>query len=264
MLALIACLPALALALAPAPATGGAWTYPAGTGQAILTLGDGLGAVMDKYDGATRAVAKETRSEASVYVEYGLDDGLTAVVQGGLENYRVSGPVSDAYHGLDYNGAGLRARLFSSESFVWSAQATGLIPGARVPSRPAQSGNTGFDFDARMLGGYSASIGDWPSFVDASLGYRTRGGGPPGEWHADITLGSHVRNDTMILAQFFNTISQGSGTARFPANRTHVAEASLVYDFNAEWSLQVGLYATLKAVNSNREDGIIVALWRRF
>ena len=251
-------------ALAPAAAFGGAWTYPEGTGQAILTLDDGEGAVMYKHDGVTRAIAKETRAEASLYLEYGLHEWLTAVLLGGLEDYSLSAPVGDAYHGTDYSGAGLRARLFSSESFVWSAQATGLIPGAREPSRPAQAGNTGFDFDARMLGGYSASIGDWPSFVDASLGYRTRGGGPPGEWHADITFGSHIRADTMILAQLFNTISQGSGAEEFPANRTHVAEASVVYDFNAEWSVQIGLYATIKAVNSNRENGIIVAVWRRF
>jgi hypothetical protein len=43
-----------------------------------------------------------------------------------------------------------------------------------------------------------------------------------------------------------------------------VVEPSLVYDFNQHWSAQAGLYTTLKAVNANRESGIVVALWRRF
>jgi hypothetical protein len=41
-------------------------------------------------------------------------------------------------------------------------------------------------------------------------------------------------------------------------------EPSLVYDFNKIWSVQLGAYTTLRAVNANRESGIVVALWRRF
>jgi hypothetical protein len=41
-------------------------------------------------------------------------------------------------------------------------------------------------------------------------------------------------------------------------------EPSLVYDFDKNWSVQFGLYTTVKAVNANRETGLVVALWRRF
>ncbi|MGO4871910.1 MAG: hypothetical protein ACLPGW_15090 [Roseiarcus sp.] len=253
---------ASAVALAPAAALAGAWTWPEGTGQTILSLDAGGG----DFGGQTQtgAAARETRLETSLGMEYGLRDWLTAFVQGGLEDYAIAAPVADSYRGLDYSAAGLRARLFSSQSLVWSVQGTALVPGAQDPLRPAQAGNTGFDSDWRTLVGSSFVLGSWQSFVDAGLGYRTRAGGPPDEWRADLTFGVHPRPDMTIMLQSFNAVSNGSRAPQFPAERTMTVEPSLVYDFNQYWSAQLGLYTTPKAVNANREAGIVVALWRRF
>ncbi len=247
--------------LAPAAALASAWTWPEGTGQAILSLEAGGG----DYGGWTGAgAARETRLQTSLDVEYGLRDWLTASVQGGLEDYAIAAPVADAYRGLDYSAAGLRARLFSSQSLVWSVQGTALVPGARDPLRPAQAGNAGFDSDWRTLVGSSFVLGSWQSFLDASFGYRTRAGGPPDEWCADLTFGVHPRADVTMMLQSFNSISNGSRPPLFPAEQTMTVEPSLVYDFNKEWSVQFGTYATLRAINANREKGVVVALWRRF
>ncbi len=247
--------------LVPATALASAWTWPEGTGQAILSLTAGEG----DYDGQTGAgAARETRFETSLDVEYGLRDWLTAFVQGGLEDYAIAAPVADSYRGLDYSAAGLRARLFSSQSLVWSVQGTALVPGAQDPLRPAQAGNTGFDSDWRMLVGSSFVLGSWQSFLDASLGYRTRAGGPPDEWRTDLTFGVHLRQDVTIMVQSFNSVSNGSRAPLFPAEQTMTVEPSLVYDFNKIWSVQLGVYTTPRAVNANRESGIVVALWRRF
>ena len=251
---------ASAAVLVPAAALAGAWTWPEGTGQAILSLTAGEG----DYGGQTGDAPHETRLETSFDVEYGLRDGLTAFVQGGLEDYAIAAPIEDSYRGLDYSGAGLRARLFSSQSLVWSVQGTALVPGAQDPLRPAQAGNTGFDSDWRTLVGSSFVLGSWPSFLDASLGYRTRGGGPPDEWRADLTFGVHPRPDVMIMLQSFNAVSNGSRPPLFPAEQTMVVEPSLVYDLDKNWSVQAGAYTTLRAVAANRESGIVVALWRRF
>lgn len=245
--------------LVPAAALAGAWTWPEGTGQAILSLSAGEGA----YGGESGA-AHETRLETSLDVEYGLRDNLTAFVQSGVENYGVAAPVSDAYRGLDYSAAGLRARLFSSQSLVWSVQGAALLPGAHDDLRPAQSGNTGVGSDWRTLVGYSFAIGGWQSFVDASAGYRARTAGPPDEWRADLTLGVHPRENLTIMAQSFNSISNGSHAPLFPAEQTMTVEPSVVYDFDRFWSVQIGAYATIRAVNANRENGIVLALWRRF
>jgi hypothetical protein len=246
----------------PAAALASAWTWPEGAGQAILSLDAGAGDFGGRT--TTGAAARETRFETSLDVEYGLYDWLTAFVEGGLERYAVAAPVDDSYRGLDYSAAGLRARLFSSQSLVWSVQGTALVPGAQEPWRPAQAGNTGFDSDWRTLVGSSFVLGSWQSFADASLGYRTRAGGPPDEWRADLTFGVHPRPDLTIMLQSFNAVSNGSGTPLFPAEQTMIVEPSLVYDLNKDWSAQVGIYTTLKAVNANRERGIVVALWRRF
>ncbi len=253
---------AASLAVAvPAAALAGAWTWPEGTGQAILSLDAGEGG----FGGETGAgAARETRLETSLDVEYGLRDGLTAFVQTGLENYAIAAPVADSYRGLDYSAAGLRARLFSSQSLVWSVQGTALVPGADEPLRPAQAGNTGFDSDWRTLVGSNFVLGSWPSFLDASLGYHTRAGGPPDEWRADLTFAVHPREDVTIMAQSFNSVSNGSRAPLFPAEQTMTVEPSLVYDFNKNWSAQLGMYTTVRAVNANRETGIVVALWRRF
>ncbi len=245
----------------PAAALAGAWTWPEGTGQAILSLEDGEG----DFGGQTGARAvRETRLETSLDVEYGVRDWLTAFVHTGLENYAIAAPIADSYRGLDYSAAGLRARLFSSQSLVWSVEGTALAPGAEDALRPAQAGNTGFDSDWRTLVGSSFVLGSWQSFLDASLGYRTRAAGPPDEWRADLTFGVHPRQDLTIMAQSFNSVSNGSRAPLFPAEQTMTVEPSLVYDFDKNWSAQFGMYTTVKAVNANRETGIVVALWRRF
>ena len=207
---------AAAAVLAPAVALAGAWTWPEGTGQAILSLTGGEGA----YDGRSGpGAAHETRLASSLDLEYGLNHRVTAVVEGGFEDYAIAAPVADAYRGLDYSAAGLRARLLSSESFVWSAQATGLVPSARDPLRPAQAGNTGFDSDWRTLVGANFVAAGWPSFADAEFGYRTRAGGPPGEWRADLTLGARPRPDLTIMAQAFSAVSNGRIRPSSPPRR---------------------------------------------
>ena len=251
---------AAVVVFAPALAHAGAWTLPQGAGQAIVSFSAGAGA----YDSQFAPDAQhEARAEGSLYLEYGLSDWLTAVTQSGLESYRVGAPISDAYRGLDYTGAGLRARLFSSESFVWSVQGTALVPGAHDASRPAQAGNTGFDSDWRMLMGSNFRVGSLSAFADASVGYHTRGGGPPDEWRADLTFGLHLSGNLTFMAQSFNAFSNGSN-ACYSAEQTMIVQPSLVYDFDRFWSAQIGLYTTVRAIEADRENGVVVALWRRF
>jgi len=250
-----------AMTLAPVAALAGAWTAPEGTGVAILSLQAGEG----DYNGKTGpGAARETEIEPSLYAEYGLNDRLTALVSGGFKDYAIDAPVDDAYRGADYAAAGLRARLFSSQSLVWSVQATAMAPGARDATRPAQAGNTGFDSDWRALFGANFTLAGRPSFAEASLGYRTRAGGPPDEWRADFTLGVRLRPDLALMAQSFSVFSRGAGSPAFPAEQSTTIQPSLVYDFDSRWSAQLGCYATVNALNADRNRGVIVALWRRF
>jgi hypothetical protein len=215
-------------------------------------------------NGATRTISRETKVEASAYIEYGLRDWLTIFAQIAPERYAMAAPVSNTYSGLDYTTAGLRARVLQLDAFVVSIEGAALIPGAHDALRPAQAGNTGFNADARIQAGYSFSAGAWPAFADSSLGYRLREDGPPNEWRFDATFGVRPLPKTLLMLQSFNAISNGPGNAMFPAEQTHVAEASVVYDITDQWSLQTGVYTSIWVVNANRETGVQLAAWRRF
>jgi hypothetical protein len=247
--------------LAPAGALAGAWTLPAGQGQIIASLfgwtGDG-----PAYGGGSGP--KESRVEGQGYVEYGLTDSLTVVGQAALERYELTSPTADAFRGLDYSEAGLRARVWSNDVLVVSIETTAFLPGARDASRPAQAGNTGGAAEGRALVGCNFSLFAAPAFLNAEAAFRMRAAGPPDEWHGDLTLGVQLGGRATLLLQTFNTISAGPGSARFPPWSSDTAELSLVYALDERWSVQAGAFATFATVATNSQRGLVAAIWRRF
>jgi protein XagA len=253
----------LALTLsAPVAAFAGAWTLPPGEGQIIETLFGWTGSGAP-YGGGGPA-PHESRVEAQTYAEYGLWDSLTLFGEISGERYALSAPTPDVYRGLDYSGGGLRAKLWSNESWVISAEASAFASGAHDASRPAQAGNTGGAGEGRLLAGYNFTLGATPAFLDAELGFRLRTAGPADEWHGDATLGLKWTPRWMGLLQIFNTISTGSGNALFPAWSEHLGQVSVVYAIDRYWSAQFGAFATFATVNTNSQRGAMAAVWRRF
>ena len=252
---------AAALLLLDAPAFAGAWTQPDGQGQIIETLFGWFG--QGPSSGAPGA-SRESKAGAQTYLEYGLADRLTFVGQLGFERYALSPPTRDVYAGLDYSGAGLRARLWSDDAWVFSLEAGALMSGASEATRSAQAGDTGPAADARALVGHNLTLFGAPAFFDGEAGYRLRTRGPPSEFHADLTLGVAWTAKAQILAQAFNTVSNGAGAPGFSAWEEHKGQLSVVYALDDKWSLQVGGFATLYRRNVNSEYGALVAVWRRF
>jgi len=249
------------LTLAPAAALAGAWTFPSGEGQIIETL---FGWTGEGPPYGAAAGPKESRVEAQTYIEYGLADRLTVVGQAARERYELTAPSADVFRGLDYSEIGLRAKLWSNDALVVSAQATASVPGARDASRPAQAGNTGGAGEARALVGYNFTFFATPAFLDAEAAYRLRCAGPPDEWHFDLTLGLEPSPRVMWLLQNFNTISARPGSPEFPAWSSHTAELSIVYALDAHWSVQAGAFTTFATVETNSQRGLVAAIWRKF
>jgi hypothetical protein len=249
------------IACAPAAAWAGAWTEPHGEGLMIATLWGWTG-VGSPWGG--NPAVKQKQADLQTYVEYGLTDQLTVFGQMGIERYELSPPTANAYTGLGYSDAGLRAKLWSTGQWVFSGEAAVFIPGAKNPKAPAQAGNTGIAADGRLLAGYSFNVGSIPGFVDFELGYRVRTAGPPDEWHADLTVGLKPWPGVIVMAQDFSVVSMPSTNRSFPAWRQNVVEASLVMPVWDKWSLQVGLFTSLVAVKTNTERGLAVAVWRKF
>ena len=246
----------LALAIAPSPAFAGAWTLPAGSGQVIETI---FGWQGEGADGR-----RQDKQGAQTYLEYGLADPLTLIAQVSAVRYALSPPDKDVYHGLDSAGAGLRARVATLDAWTFALEASAYLPGAQDASRPAQAGSTGPQADARALAGRNLTLFGVPAFLDAQAGYRWRSQGPPGEWRADLTLGLSWTARAQVMAQLFNTVSQGPGGPGFPAWQSHKGQLSLVFALDDKWSLQLGGFATLQRRATNSEYGALVAVWRRF
>jgi hypothetical protein len=250
-----------AVAAAPAAALAGAWTEPPGSGLLIETLYGWTG--YGPPWGGNPAV-QQSRAEAQTYVEYGVTDRLTIFGQASLEHYALGAPTSNVYNGLDYSDVGLTAKLWSTGEWVFSGEATVFAPGAHDASKPAQEGNTGGAGEGRLLAGGNFNLGSTPGFVDAELGYRLRTAGPPDEWHGDLTVGFKFTPRVMVMLQDFTTVSAASTNHTFPAWRSSVIEASLVYALDEKWSVQIGAVTTVWTVKTNSQHGVAVAVWRNF
>jgi protein XagA len=250
--------------LAVGAAYAGAWTEEQGSGQAVLggtfTTSDHSYAA----DGRPTKASPFDKTDIDLYGEYGVRDWLTAIVQGGVTNRRVGEPNASSFEGADVTEAGDRIRLWQHGDAVFSFQTTELVPGGGHGNESAQYGNTDAATDLRALVGYSFKLGQWDSFVDGEAAYRIRGGRPPSEFHFDLTLGTRPRPNVLIMLQSFNVVSQGSGGYGFPRTSYSRLEASLVFDINKSWSIQLGVIATIAGENALRERGAIATVWRRF
>ena len=253
---------ALALVIgATAGALGGAWTLPQGTGQLIATL-YGWAGFGPPWGG--NPPTNERRFHAQTYVQYGLTDSLTLFGQTALEHYTLGEPTPNTYNGLDYSDVGLRTKLWSTGEWVFSGEATAFIPGAHNPKAPAQEGDTGWAGEARLNAGRNFTLGAIPGFVDAELAYRIRTQGPPDEWHGDLTVGFKFTPQVMLMLQDFTTVSMKSTDRTFPAWRSSVVEASVVYALDDKWSVQLGVFSTVWTVKTNTQHGLALAVWRNF
>jgi hypothetical protein len=252
---------ALAAALGPTPALAGAWTMPQGQGQVIETL-YGWGGYGAPYGGS--ASPSETKFGSQTYIQYGLTDRFTAIGDLGVLRYALSAPTKDGYFGFDYSGVGLRAKLWSNDAWVFSLEANAYRSGARDAAKPAQAGDTGPEEDLRALVGRNLTLFSFPAFLDAEAGYRFRTDGPPSEWRGDLTLGVNWTPRAQILAQAFNTVSNGAGAPGFSAWESHTGQLSVVYALDDKWSVQLGGFGTLYRRDTNSEYGALVAVWRRF
>lgn len=214
--------------------------------------------------GGTVDIPDYRKFEQNAYLEYGLSDDVTALAQPQLRAVSIAAPTDADHVGLGYTDLGARMRIWSGDDAVLSGQALVRIPGAGDDMDPAQVGSTDFEADMRGLYGRSFSLGAWPAFIDAQLGYRFRAGDPADEIRADITFGVRPRPDFLLLAQSFNTVSVGSARGYFSKLREHKLQVSVVWDVSEAWSLQLGGVATVAGKNALAERGVVVGLWRRF
>ncbi|MCX7931787.1 MAG: hypothetical protein N2588_04465 [Rhodovarius sp.] len=256
-------LAAFALAIPAGSARAAAWTHPAGSGLFIGTAAFTTG---DRYlrSGGSAPVPSYTKVEDRFLIEYGLTDWITAIAMPSLRWTRAGGAPADVFFGLGYTDLGARVRLWQQEASVFSFQVLGRIPGARDDGRRAQFGNTAGELDLRLLFGHGFSTLGRPAFVNLEAAYRLRFRDPPDEFRFDATYGWRPVEHWLLLAQSFTVASHGAGQGAYGSSWYTRVQLSAAYEWSPGWWLQAGGLVTLAGHNALRENGAILALWRRF
>jgi protein XagA len=247
----------------PCPAFAGAWTLPAGSGQAgVITT---VSSATRGFDGSgLTPTPRYDKTEVQGLIEYGITDQLTVIGSPGLQHIDIAAPTDARRTGLGYTELGGRYRLLQADSWVLSGQATMRVPGTNDTSNPAAIGYTGVETDIRGLFGYSFAFRDLPAFVDLQVAQRFRAGGPPSELRADATFGVQVAPQWLLLAQSFNVVSEGAGNAPFASYEYYKLQLSAVYSLTKSVSLQLGGFTTYAGRNALQENGMILGVWYKF
>jgi hypothetical protein len=248
--------------LLPAPALAGAWTLPQGSGQVIVS---GFWAeAMEAFDGGgqVEAIPLFQKAEIHLYAEYGLTDGVTAILRTEAKTY-ASGeaPSLDAAR-FGLSGGGARLLLWEGDGAVLSAEITGRV--ATPFDRRARSEERGGEVEALLLAGKGFVVGRWPGFAEIQGGYRLGLDGRSDAFRADLTLGIRPRAQWLLLAQSFNTLAVDHPDAGFAEPTEHKLQLSAVYDVNRHLSLQIGGLATLAGRDALQERALVTAVWLRF
>jgi hypothetical protein len=255
----------IAISLFPAAAQPAAWTLSEGTGQAIMTTTTtSAERSFDGSFGATTATPRYNKFEFDALMEYGWTDNLTLIATPSLQHIDVAAPFNGQRTGLGDFEFGARYRLMQGNAWVFSAQTTVLAPGTGDVANPAAIGYTDVETDVRGLFGYSFSIFDRPAFANLEFAERFRFGDLPDEFHSDLTFGLEASKKWLLLAQSFNVMSEGAGSAPFASYEYYKLQLSAVYRFTPWLALQVGGITTYAGRNALQENGVVVGLWYRF
>ncbi len=255
---------ALALLAVAGPAFAGAWTLPKGRGQVVVTVTATQADQSFDHDWVAHKTPRYRKLDLPVLFEYGLTDDFTAIVSPSLQHVDIAAPTDAHRTGLGYTEFGGRYRLLHGKDWVFSAQGTMRIPGTVETGNPAAIGYTFPEFDARALFGRTFTAGGLPAFLDLEVAQRFRGGGAPNEFRADASFGLQTSKRWLLLAQMFNVVSEGSGSALFPSYNYSKLQLSAVYSINDRWAVQFGGISTVFGRNALQENGVVFGLWHHF
>jgi len=203
--------------------------FPEGEGQAILTTT--FSNASNAYDSQGRLIKTPSyrKFELDGYVEYGAADWLTLVGQGGGMDFQgsssapapFSAPPAPSYAGLGLGSIGARVRLGEIAGYYFSLEGS-----LRAASHSAETYLDMRDFlqvDARVQMFHSLETWGFPAFLDAQLGYRSRGQNGD-EIRADLTFGVRPQPAVLLMAQSFTAIAPWPSTASsFAAQKFEVS-----------------------------------------
>jgi len=242
---------------AASSAAAGAWNLPKGQGQAIVKYED-MRADEGFGDGQRVDLPTERRDQAaSLFAEYGLSDQWTLQLKGEWQKGR------DAF--VDFEGrgpieVGLRWQAYRDNHNAAAIYVGYAQGGEGRNAGYARPGAGDGDLEVRAMFGHSLEGGGWApqrTFLEAQVARRWRQG-LPDEVRVDATLGAHLDNNWMLLAQVYGGAADGDTDPLWVS-----VEASAVRRFG-DWSVQAGWRQTVAGHETPLSRGPVVGLWRRF
>ena len=248
----------MALLATATSAAAGTWTQPKGDGQIILKYEAMRADRGFDMDGSLADLPAERRDTVvGVFAEYGLTDRLTLQFKGDWQTGE------DAF--VDYEGRGPLEIGLTWQAWRDDRTAVSLYAGY---ADGGEGRNAGYappgvgddDWEVRASVGRSfGGSGRWGasgSFIDLQAARRMRGG-LPDETRIDATVGAHLGDDWMVLAQAFGGQADDGGP------RWLSVEASVVRNFG-DWSFQAGWRQAVAGQETPESGGPVIAVWRRF
>jgi hypothetical protein len=245
----------------------GAWTLD--RGRTLLISGGIYNSADRAFDGNGQASQSVTfqKVEQRIYLEHGLGSGLTAVVQGALQevDYTAS-QGEERFSGFASSKIGLRAGLKPRGNWVLAVQPSLVVPAGGEGIPDGDLGRGGYGIELRALAGRAWRAGNMPGFVDAQLAYERRLKDAPQQIFADLTLGIRPRKNLQIIGQGFYHRTGNFRNRLDPVlqNQSLKLQASLIYDFGPKTSLQIGAFRNVAGRNIVREQGGLLMLWARY
>ncbi len=241
-------------------ACAGAWTQPEDKTQTFSTFTYSRASrSYDSHSNATIPI-RYTKLLTQTYIEYGVRDWLTLAVDPEYAKAQ-SGPpggpigVANAFA----IGAGARVRLLDDHG-VFSVEGSYKSAGAFDTSVSVNQ-ESARQFEIRALYGTNFDVFGKTAFADLELGQRFIAGARPGETPIDVSVGLHITQQTMILAQSFNVIAGGDSKPPYGYYRSHKIQLSVVQHLWEHLSIQIGGFVSPLGQNALKEQGLSIALW---
>lgn len=242
--------------LTASPALAQAFPQAQGSGRVITSV---IYSQSDEgFDdrGDTIDIPDYEKTEVYLLGEYGVTDDLTVLATPSFRSVAVEGAEDET--GLGFTDIGVRYRLAQSGRLVLSLQGLVRIPGKTRQNTLAQIGQTDMEYDLRAQAGLSFGSG---SFAILEGGYRLRSDDPPNEYHLDATVGLRAAPKVWLIANSYNTISDGAGQGIFRKHRYHNLYLSAAYEVTPRLTLQAGALATVAGENALKERGLFAGVW---
>lgn len=243
-------------------AQGGAWTLP--RHKIACFAGVTASTASRFYDGAgspgRRIVFNKLLSQG--WMEYGLTDAVTlfAAPEYTLAQSDMNGTGRDLIRSTSVE-AGVRVLLLSRIGML-ALQTSAKSAGAFDMS-VSSSGESGRQFEARLLYGRGAKLFGDDVFFDVDVARRWIARPRPDEWVLDVTAGWQATKNNQILIQSFNFATANRVARPYQPYALSKVQVSLVRRLSRRWSLQSGYFFSVAGKNIVKETGVVTTLWFR-